>query len=170
LSPSRATVAIAHPAQGRTRGPHLLRGLRVWRHQLQVILLQEETDDHTHLMQRQMHASAFMHATAEPDQGKRVLTIFGTSGGKAQRIIARRLLEPLRQLVGEGWAEGSQPAPGHAVPSKLIGYGLLLPVGPGASDHAHRFSEHGTKEPVCAVHCQLLIGLLKEEFMIRRSH
>ncbi|SRR6266508_3768055 len=121
-------------------------------------------------MQRQVHASAFVHAATEPDQGKRVLTVFGASGGKAQRVIARWLPEHLRQLVEEGWAEGGQPALGHAVPSKLIGYGPLLPVGPGASDHAHRFSEHGTKEPVCAVHCQLLIGLLKEEFMIRRSH
>src|SRR5215510_13739189 len=120
LSPSRTAAAITHPAQSRTRGPHLLRGLRVWRHQFQVILLQEQTDDHTHLMQRQVHAGAFVQAAAEPDEGKRVLTVFDASRGKAPWIIARWLLEHFRQLVGELGAEGSQPALGHTVPAKLI--------------------------------------------------
>jgi hypothetical protein len=125
VSPSRTAAAIAHPAQGWTRGPHLLCGLRVWRHQLQIILLQEQTDDHTHLIQRQVHAGAFVHTAAEPDEGKRVLTVFGASWGKALWIIAHRLPEHLRQLVGEGWTEGSQPALGHAVPSRLIRFSVV---------------------------------------------
>src|SRR4030095_16152855 len=44
------------------------------------------------------------------------------------------------------------------------------PVGLGASDKTHWFPEHGPDETIGPVQRQLFVGLLKEKFMIRRSH
>src|SRR5262245_18555227 len=97
------------------------------------------------------------------------------------RDVLRQLLTGCNQLKGPLGPEGVDPGldllrhdrdvPSHIAAAKEIPVDEpLLPVGLGASDHAHRFSKHGTEESISAVHRQLFIGLLKEEFMICRSH
>jgi len=111
-----------NPAWGRAGGTHLLQsGLRLRREQFQVVVLQEQTDNHGHFVGSEVYAQAFVHPAAKADEGKAVLAIFRPLWRKAPGIIVRGLVkdrgEPMRQMRRD---EG-QPTRRHLVASYLIG-------------------------------------------------